>query len=121
MNDRLSKLRKDQKLNQEDFANRIGLTKNFISLVETGNRTLSDRSIKDICREFGVNEEWLRTGTGEMYKSLSREEEIAQITATLFKEEDSTFKYRLIKALCGMDEKGWDYLEKLLDEITKKD
>ena len=69
MKDRVLKVRKEAGLNQEDFAKKLNLTKNYISLIETGNRVPSDRTISDICREFNVNEEWLRNGTPPMKKS----------------------------------------------------
>ena len=52
-------------------------TKNFVWMIEKGQRIPSDRTISDICREFGVNETWLRTGAGEMFQKRSRDEELA--------------------------------------------
>ena len=79
MNKRIYEVRKQADINQQEFADRIGLTKNYISLLETGVRTPSDRTISDICREFGVNESWLRTGEGEMLLPKSRGQEIGEI------------------------------------------
>lgn len=90
MNTRIKFLRKNSGLTQEKFAERIGLKQNSIALIESGKRNISDQAILSICREFGVREEWLRTGEGEMYapapttgldllvqeKSLRREERI---------------------------------------------
>lgn len=62
-------MRKDVlKLNQTEFAGRIFLSQNFYAQVETNKRNLTDRSIADIVREYNVNEEWLRDGTGEIFK-----------------------------------------------------
>ena len=72
MKDRVLKVRKEAGLNQEDFAKKINLTKNYISLIETVNRVPSDRTISDICREFHVNEEWLRNETPPMYKEAKK-------------------------------------------------
>ena len=72
MKDRVLKVRKEAGLNQEDFAKKINLTKNYISLIETGNRVPSDRTISDICRELHVNEEWLRNETPPMYKEAKK-------------------------------------------------
>lgn len=79
MNKRICEVRKKANINQQEFADRIGLTKNYVSLLETGGRTPSDRTISDICREFGVNESWLRTGEGEMFLPKSRGQEIGDI------------------------------------------
>ena len=67
MNTRIKFLRKNSGLTQEKFAERIGLKQNSIALIESGKRNISDQTILSICREFGVREEWLRTGNGEMY------------------------------------------------------
>lgn len=67
MNGRIKKLRKELNLTQEEFSSRIGLSRNFIAQIEIGTKQPSDRTISDICREFNINEEWLRTGEGDMY------------------------------------------------------
>ena len=80
LGERIKKLRKDKGLTQQEFCNRIGLKRNSISLVESGKRNISDQAIKSICREFGVNEEWLRTETGKMFNQPQcREEEIQRM------------------------------------------
>lgn len=66
MNERIKNLRKSLNMTQEEFSKRIGLSRNFIAQVEIGTKTPSERTISDICREFEVNDEWLRNGTGEM-------------------------------------------------------
>ena len=64
--ERIKQLRKELGLTQEKFADRIGLKRNSVALIELGRET-SDQTIFAICREFRVNEEWLRTGAGEMF------------------------------------------------------
>ena len=66
--ERVHKLREFLGFTQSEFAAKLGLTRNFISLVETGQRILSDRSVLSIVREFDVDEDWLRTGEGEMFR-----------------------------------------------------
>lgn len=66
MNNRLKELRHYLHLSQKDFGEKISITQNHISSLESGRRALSDRTMKDICNKFGVNEKWLRTGEGEM-------------------------------------------------------
>ena len=101
------------------FADSLKVSQQYISkLIRTGNP--SDLLIDDICEKYNVSEEWLRNGTGEMFMKLDREQEIASMTAMLFKEEESSFKYRLINALCKLDERGWEVLEQLAKEITNK-
>ena len=68
MNERIKKVRKALDLTQQEFAERIGMKRNSIALIENGRNT-SDQTVFAICREFNVNEEWLRTGAGEMFKA----------------------------------------------------
>ena len=65
MNERIKLIRRELGLTQTEFAERIGLKQNSIALIESGKRNISDQAVLSICREYGVNEEWLRTGTGE--------------------------------------------------------
>ena len=68
MDKRLKKLRKALDLTQSAFADRIGMKQNTIATYEMGRSVPSDQAIRSICREFDVNEEWLRNGAGEMFK-----------------------------------------------------
>lgn len=68
MDERLKKLRKALDLTQTEFAERIGTVQNTITGYESGRRNPSSAVINNICKEFNVNEEWLRNGTGEMFK-----------------------------------------------------
>lgn len=66
MKDRIIKIRKESGKTQDEFAEIMGISKNYVSLIENGKKVPGDRLISDICREFNVNEEWLRTGEGDM-------------------------------------------------------
>lgn len=70
---RLIEIRKSEGLNQEQFAKKLGMSRSFVNQVEVGKRKLSDRTIADICRIFNVNEDWFRTGTGDMYNPVSED------------------------------------------------
>lgn len=124
--DRVKELRKVLNLTLEKFGEQIGLKKNSLSSIETGRNALTDQTILSICKTNWngryVNEEWLRSGNGKMFKELDKEQEIAEMVSTLFKEESESFKFRFIKALCNMNDAGWDALESFIDEVTiKKD
>ena len=69
MHDRIKKLRKALDLTQQEFADRIGIKRNTIANYETGRNDPIDSVISLICREFNVNEKWLRFGDGEMFKA----------------------------------------------------
>ena len=125
MKDRIKLLRKELKLNQTDFGERIGVKQASVAGYEAGIRTPLDAVITSICREFNVNEDWLRTGNGEMFLPMTRSDEIAKMTTDLFRGEESSFKSRLILALSKLDENEWAVLEKIAKELenglNKKD
>lgn len=125
MKDRIFKIRKDNQLTQDAFAEKLNLSKNFVWMLEKGERAASERTIMDICREFNVNKEWLLTGKGEMYDIP--EDETAAIVSDLL-EEDNPF-YDLIvgivKKYQKLDSKSQNVLnnlvKELLNDIKKED
>lgn len=96
MNERIRELRKHLNLTLEEFGKKVGVTKAAIGRIEKGERSVTDQMFLSICREFGVNEEWLRTGEGEMF-SLQEDEEAAYV-AELLDDTDNPL-YDLIKAI----------------------
>ena len=144
MNNRMKELRKTLGLTQEKFALALGIKQNTIAQYETGRNKPIDAVVSLICREFNVNEKWLRNGDGEMFLTqpqsqlqpqetditkfagemllnISKEAEIARFAGEILRNEDDTFKKRLVKALAKMDENQWLFLENLAKEITEKD
>lgn len=65
---RLYAIRKDKKLSQEEFGNRIGISRSAICNYESGIRPVSNQVILAVCREFNVDELWMRNGVGNPYK-----------------------------------------------------
>lgn len=120
MKDRLKKLRKTLDLTQQAFADRIGMKQNTIAQYEMGRTIPSDAIIFSICREFNVNENWLRTGEGDIFMEMSRDEQIEEFIGDLLHGEEDSFKRRLISGLAALDENGWKVLEDFLDSIQKK-
>ena len=123
--DRLRMLRKALDIKQGEFAEKISTTQGHISDIENDRKNLSDRTIKLICLENWngktVNEEWLRTGEGEMFVPLTRSEAIAEFAGSLMKEEDASFKKRLVEALAKLNEQEWEVLEGIARKLTEPD
>lgn len=113
MNDRIKQVRISAGKTQIEFAEAIGLTKNFISLLENGNREPSDRTIADICRVFGIDEVWLRTGVGEMHRRESREEAVAAVLGSAIS-GNSTARDRLVRALARLPDDAFPLIEKFI-------
>jgi transcriptional regulator with XRE-family HTH domain len=116
---RIVDVRKKHNLTQGEFAERLGLTRNFISLVENGNRDPSDRTISDICREFNVSETWLRTGQGEMIIPVSRDDQIKAFLNDLMKAEKPDFRKRMVAVLARLDVKEWQVLEQIARKMVE--
>ena len=91
MNSRIKLIRENENLTQDAFGKRIGSARNTIANYENGNRTPSNAVVTSICKEYGVNEMWLRSGEGEMYSPTHRETEIAKLTVDLLTEEPDSF------------------------------
>lgn len=120
MNERIKSIRIAVHKNQTDFAKCLSISRSAICKMESGENSPSEQTIKLICREFNVNEEWLRYGTGEMFIQLNHDEQIASFVGNLLKDEEDSFKRRLISALTELDENGWNVLEQFLDSIQNK-
>lgn len=122
MNERLKKLRKELDMTQQEFAEGIGIKRNTMATYESGRNEPIDAVISLICTKYNVNENWLRTGEGEMFIEMSYNDEIAQFVGQVMGEEDDSFKKRLISGLAALDDNGWKVLENFLDSIQiKKD
>lgn len=104
-------------LTRTAFAERINLSQPYVSQICAGTKAPSDRTIADIAREFNVNETWLRTGEGEMFVPVSRDEQIASFMGELLHEE-SSFKYRFISMLSRLGENEWAVLEQKAKELV---
>lgn len=123
MQNRIKALRKSLGMTQQEFADSIGSVQNTITGYETGRRVPSNQVIALIVREFNVNEVWLRTGVGEMFTPVTRDEEIAQFAAEVIAGEGS-FRHRFVSMLSRLSEDDWSVLEKMalsLAENAKKD
>lgn len=120
LNERVKLLRKTLDLTMEKFGDRLGVKKNSISQIESGKNSLTEQMIKSICREFDVDEEWLRNGTGSMFIERTRDEEIAKFIGTIQSVDDDSFMKKFISMLAKLDESEWVLLEKMALKLTKE-
>lgn len=120
MKDRFKELRKELNATQQEFADKLKISRNFVAQIEMGSKVPSDRTIDDVCREFNVNEEWLRTGNGDMFIPGIKDKQISAMLADVMKSGEDSFRHRLVSSLARLDDEGWDNLEKLIDMISNK-
>lgn len=124
MNNRIKELRTvylkeklGRKVTQQEFADKLGLSQNYIWQIESGDRMPSDRTISDICREFGCNEVWLRTGEGEPFQEETRQEAIMRFAAQTVNGSDE-FKKAFVSMLAKLDADDWESLAKLFVKLA---
>lgn len=124
MNERIKKIRKALGLTQHEFAERLNIGRGTLANYEVGRNEPIDAVISLICREFDVNEHWLRTGEGEMFIQKSPGDEISAFVGDILRGEPD-FRQRFITVLARMTPDEWQLLERkvleLADEIKKAD
>lgn len=122
MNTRIKAVRKAAGLTLEKFGERIGISNSACSAIETGKNNPSEQTIRAICREFGVNELWLRYGDegGAMYQPRSREEELGAYLNSMLADSPEAFRARLLTTLLRFDPDGaeWQVLERIYSSIA---
>ena len=114
MNTRIQQIRKTAKMTQDEFADKIGLSKNFVWMIEKGERTPSERTIKDICREFKVNYDWLVNGTGDMFQSVDSD---AQAIVDSVMTGDNEFAKKILVKFAKLSDEHWKQLQEILAEL----
>lgn len=127
INERIRLLRKEHlHITQEALGEPLGLTRANIANIEAGRIAVTERVILSICKEFNVNENWLRTGNGEMFEELTEQQKLMKYTALLLKNKDSaiaTAIQTLIVTYEQLDDTSKATLEKIamqyIDNLKK--
>lgn len=114
--DRLRSLIDALGITKTKFAEDLHVSSAFVSMLCSGKSLPSDRTIANICREYGVSETWLRTGEGEMKQKLTRNQEIAEFMASIMRDPDDAPRKRFISIVSKLDVEEWQ----LLADIAKK-
>jgi transcriptional regulator with XRE-family HTH domain len=120
--ERLKYLRKEiLNLTQEEFSQKLLITRGNLASIEVGRISLTDRNIQVICATYNVNENWLRTGEGEPFNELSEQEELAAWMGTIMKpENDNCTKQRIIRILSQLEDDEWEAIEKIAKKIAEE-
>ena len=120
INSRISAVIRASGLTKTAFGERLNVSQSHVSRLANGETAPSDRTIVDICREFGVSEHWLRTGEGEMFVRLSREEEITKFLMTVIRDPDSEFQRQLLATMAKLEPAQWKLMEQMLDNLISQ-
>ena len=118
MGEQIKLLRKHYKMTQTEFGQKIGVSRDVINNIENKGIVPSEPIIKLIISEFGVNREWLETGSGKMLKDFSRDEEIAYFVGSVLSDESDSFKKRFMTMLASLDEDGWELLARMAETLA---
>ena len=124
MNERVKELRTALGLSAEKFGSKIGVTRSAISKMELGVCKVSEQSIISICREFNVNEEWLRNGTGEMFYTMTQDEELAYIVGRALPGADEKLKETFIalgRLSQELTQDDWKVIKKFVNALAGKE
>lgn len=123
MNERIRQIRIDQGLNQDAFGKRIGIGKTSVSKIETGENSPSDQTIMLICKEFNVNERYLRNGIGEMYQTLSPFEKAYNRFGYIMENSSPSKRATLttlLELLYSIPDDKWDLIMKQYDNVSEE-
>lgn len=125
--ERVKEIRKTKGMTLEKFGERVGVTKQTVSRIENGVNALTEQMLISICREFNVNEGWLRNGDGEMFVPLPEEDEVAAYVSQLL-DPDNDFLdliVEIMRTYSQLDPKSQEVLlefsRKLKENIKKED
>ena len=119
INVRIAECIKSLKIKKTEFASRINVSQAFVSQLTNGISRPSDRTIADICREFNVNEIWLRTGDGEMFQPTTQAERIASLAGNALQDEPQSFRRQLLDDLSSLTPDDWAALAVIARHIAE--
>lgn len=120
INDNIKKLRDEYlNLSQKEFADKIDIKRNSVSLLETGRRNPSDRTISDICAVFNVNENWLKTGEGSVFNETPSKDHFAYLASEVGSSDNEILKQSFYK-ICKLNDKNLKIAEKLIDVLLEE-
>ena len=117
---RIKEIRKGAGLTLEKFGAKIGITAASLSTIENGKSNPSGQTVLMICREFNVNEDWLRDGTGDPFMKLSREETIAEYVGRINGEHITDIEESTIKLMAETPVEEWETLARELRRFAEK-
>ena len=121
MKSRIKAIRELNEESQTMFAQKISVSRSAVCKMESGENSPSEQTIKLICQTYSINEEWLRTGQGEMKREKTRNQKVLEFTNDALESMDGSFKKKLLMALSKLTEKDWEHLADIAERILKEE
>ena len=118
MNERVKELRRSLGLTQDVFGSKLGLKKSAISLIESGSNSLTEQTIKSICREFNVSYLWLTTGEGPMMEPESEDAALHVLIDALMAGENEHVR-AVFKSLTRLSVEDWRIIDGIIAKLKK--
>lgn len=118
MEERLKELRKTLNLTQQEFADKIGVKRNTIAQYESGRNAPIDAVVTLICRTYGVNETWLRTGEGEMFQPKSRNDELLDYARRIAEGNPGSIQAKILTAMTRLTDAQWEVLAQVAEQFV---
>lgn len=121
MKDRIKAIRKDAGLTLAEFGERLGVSMNYVYMMESGRREPSAATAREICRQFSVSEVWLFTGQGPMYRDLTPALQAADAVRRLMVDNPGSPAAAVVSQLLALDPQGpeWEVIGSLLYRISE--
>ncbi|WP_283696196.1 helix-turn-helix domain-containing protein [Clostridium perfringens] len=117
MNERIKEIRQNLHLTQEQFANKLGIGRSTVAGFELG-RPLKERTIKQICKIFKINENWLRTGEGEMYLTMTDSQQFNEVLAEWLVDSDPLTKETLM-LLASLNDEDFKIASRIIKGLAE--
>ena len=121
INERIKALRGTLGMKQVDFANKISKTQAVFSKYESGAIAITDRTIADICREFNVNEQWLRAGEGPMFREQDNLDNMLTADVAKLVRSSDEFTKKLIHNYLSLPQEARDEVKKFILKLAQED
>ena len=118
MNKRIENVRKKLGYTRASFGEKIGVSGDVINNLERGRVEVKEHMVLLICKEYGVNEKWLRTGEDEMFVPTTMENEIAKLTMKCLEDKPDSFRNRLVSVLAKLSDDELEFLEKIAKDLV---
>ena len=114
--DRIKAVRKALGLTQDEFSSRIAIKRNTLAVIETQKRATSELVIKSICREFGVNLDYLLHGEEPMFapKDVTALDKIEQHLTG-----DNPFVKAVFMELASLSDQEWEVMYKFMKKVVE--